>query len=386
MGLSVLRERKNKAAERVVEGRRLEENAIEDSNVFGVESRQSEGNQVYAEQAQSERERVYRDYEEAQYVDVNRAVHESDRNYQRTEQRHTYRDSYENDYADYAERTARHRGQIDYRNEPIVDDMRYAEDRRFVEPSYREPQRVERERRYVEESRVDSRFQHMDHNGVMDRRMTTVTSLEVPTVSEFNYSNPDNYGLQVLGLSSSEKVKLIKPRALEVKPIEISNIVDSTGKVAAKLLNYMDKTTATVLPLRECGVFENIVDIKGFKIIEVRGKKFASYCGVEYPTVYLEKLINKIVNRISSAMPFGVDEDLDGIGGYVWNKEESRLSRIVTINGREVEVPALCNSEIEYICARLRPYNCNIIDVVNDFSHIIVGVDLEGVGFGEREL
>ena len=85
-------------------------------------------------------------------------------------------------------------------------------------------------------------------------------------------------------------------------------------------------------------------------------------------------------------MPYGIEEDLEGMGGYIWKKEESRLSRVVTINGREIEIPSLCNSEIEFICARLSSYNCNIIDVANDFPHIIVGVDLEGVGFGEKEL
>lgn len=266
----------------------------------------------------------------------------------------------------------------------------------YNEPVYEEPvrhgQRLHQqavvhgtERRY-EEPRVDSRFQHIEDGGVYDRKYSTVTSLEVPNISEFHYGNPDSFGLQVLGLSSAEKVKLIKPKALEVKPIEISNIADTTGKVAAKLLHYMDRTSATVLPLRECGVFENITSIKGFKIIEIRGKKYASYCGSDYPTVYLAKLIDKIVDRITSAMPYGIEEDLEGMGGYIWKKEESRLSRIVNINGREVEVPALCNSEIEFICAKFAPYNCNIIEVTNDFSHIIVGVDLEGVGFGEKEL
>ena len=240
--------------------------------------------------------------------------------------------------------------------------------------------------RGYQEPRVESRFQHIEDGRVYDRKLSPVTAVEVPGISEFHYGNPDSFGLQVLGLSSAEKVKLVKPKALEVKPIEISNIADTTGKVAAKLLHYMDRTSATVLPLRECGVFENITSIKGFKIIEIKGKKYASYCGSDYPTVHLAKLIDKIVDRITSAMPYGIEEDLEGMGGYIWNKEESRLSRIVNINGREVEIPALCNSEIEYICARFRPYNCNIIDVANDFPHIIVGVDLEGVGFGEKEL
>lgn len=266
-----------------------------------------------------------------------------------------------------------------------VQNSDYGSNNRYEEPSHldRHPKINVRD---VEDYNVEPRFQHMDESPAYDRRLTPVGVLEMPAISDFNYSNPDTFGLQVLGVSSSDKVRIIKPKALEIKPIEISNIVDSTGKVSAKLMQYMDKTSATVLPLRECGVFENIVDIKGFRIIEVKGKKFASYCGSGYPTVYLEKLISRIVYRISSAMPFGADEDIDTMGGHVWNREESKLSRIVTINGREVEVPSLCNSEIEYICARLKPYNCNILDVVNDFSHIIVGVDLEGVGFSEKDL
>ena len=233
---------------------------------------------------------------------------------------------------------------------------------------------------------VDSRFQHIEEGRVYDRKLSEVKSLEVHNISDFHYGNPDSFGLQVLGLNSSEKVKLIKPKALQVSPIEITNISDTTGRVSAKLMYIMDKTSATVLPLRECGVFEGITYVEGFKIVDIKGKKYASYCGSDYPTFYLNKLVEKIVDRITSAMPYGIEEDLEGMGGYIWKKEESRLSRVVTINGREIEIPSLCNSEIEFICARLSSYNCNIIDVANDFPHIIVGVDLEGVGFGEKEL
>ena len=235
----------------------------------------------------------------------------------------------------------------------------------------------------VKEPNTEARFQHIENGKVYDTALTPLKSVEV---AEFNYSNPDNLGLQILGLNNTEKVKLIKPKTTGIKPVEITNIVDSTGAVAAKLMRYMEKTSATVLPLRECGVFENIVAIKGFKIISIRGKKFASYCGQDFPKIYVDKLMQKIINKISSAMPYGVEEDIDGVGGYIWNKAESRLSRVVAINGREVEIPALCNSEIEYIYAKFAPYHCNIIDVTDDFSHIIVGVDLEGVGYSEREL
>lgn len=233
---------------------------------------------------------------------------------------------------------------------------------------------------------IDSRFHHIEEGRVYDRKLSEVKSLEVHNISDFHYGNPDSFGLQVLGLNSSEKVKLIKPKTLQVSPIEITNISDTTGRVSAKLMYIMDKTSATVLPLRECGVFEGITYIEGFKIVDIKGKKYASYCGSDYPTFYLNKLLEKIVDRITSAMPYGIEEDLEGMGGYVWKKDESRLSRVVTINGREIEIPSLCNSEIEFICARLSSYNCNIIDVANDFPHIIVGVDLEGVGFGEKEL
>lgn len=256
----------------------------------------------------------------------------------------------------------------------------------YQEPVHQEPVYQEPSYHQPAEPRVEHRFQHIEDGKVYDRMMTPVKAVEVPMVSEFQYSNPDNLGLQILGMDSTERIKLIKPKSLGIKPVEITNIVDSTGRVAAKLMKYMEKTSATVLPLRECGVFENIVDIKGFKIISIRGKKFASYCGSDFPKIYVDKLVNKIIDRISSAMPYGVEEDLDGIGGYIWNKSESRLSRVVAIHGREVEVPALCNSEIEYICAKFAPYNCNIIDVKDDFSHIIVGVDLEGVGYGDKEL
>lgn len=238
--------------------------------------------------------------------------------------------------------------------------------------------------RRMQDTMMDPRFQSPG-NEIVDRRYQRVGSLEIPGISEFGYSNPDKYGLQVLGLNSSEKVRLLKPKSLEIKPMIINNIVDAEGRVADKLLKYMDKFATTVLPLRECGVFENITSIEGFKIIEIKGKKYASYCGSNYPTIHRQNLVNEIVNRISCAQPYGAIEDLDRMGGYIWNREESRLSRFVTIHGKEVEVPALCNSEIEYICALFANYHCNIIEVNGDFPHIIVGIDLEGMGFGEQE-
>lgn len=238
--------------------------------------------------------------------------------------------------------------------------------------------------RRAQETSLDPRF-HRGGMEVADRRYHPVSSMEISRMSEFSYSNPDKYGLQILDVRSSDKVKLLKPRALGVEPLVISNIVDRDGKVAEKLYKYMDRYGITVLPLRECGVFEGITSIEGFKIVEIKGKKFASYCGDAYPSNYVDNLIRVIADRISSAQPYGIVEDEETMGGYRWNKEESRLSRFVTINGKEVEIPSLCNSEIEYICAVLANYNCNIVEVTDDFAHIIVGIDLAGMGFGEQE-
>ena len=118
--------------------------------------------------------------------------------------------------------------------------------------------------------------------------------------------------------------------------------------------------------------------------MEYKGKRYASYCGTEYPTIYINQLENKILDKVGSAMCYGISE-VDGFNTYDWNKDESRLSRKVEINGREVEVPSLCISEIEYILAHLKLLKCNILDVKNDFPHIIVGVDLEGVEFSDGE-
>lgn len=350
MGLSDLRNRnKNRGGAGVAQA--TVERPMEESRVFN----EAPSHQPYVEQVRYE-EPVYEQHAVYEEPIQAQPMHAQPHHGQRRYEEPVYADSYERQM---------HNKEIQYHGVQEV----------IHQPV--EPSRT---------GRVDSRFRHIEDGGVYDRKYSPVSSMEVHNVSEFNYGNPDRFGLQVLGVNSSDRIRLLKPRGLEVKPIEISNITDTTGKVSAKLLHYMDRTSATVLPLRECGVFENITHIDGFKIIEIKGKKYASYCGSNYPTVNFNKLIDKIVDRISSAMPYGIEEDLEGMGGYSWNREESRLSRMVNINGREVEVPALCNSEIEVICAKFKPYNCNVIEVANDFPHIIVGVDLEGVGFGEKEL
>ena len=201
----------------------------------------------------------------------------------------------------------------------------------------------------------------------------------VPVPTEMTYSNPDKFGLQILGLSSSETVRLIKPASSDVEPLVLQNVIDTTGKISEKLFSMMHKYGVTVLPLRECGVFESITGVNEFKIVEYKGKKFASYCGNDYPTIYMDKLYNKIVDRLSSALPYGLEEENGVLNSYIWKKDESRLSRVAEICGKEVEVPSLCISEIEYLHNRLKLCSCNILDVKGDYPHIIVGINLEGV-------
>lgn len=194
------------------------------------------------------------------------------------------------------------------------------------------------------------------------------------------YSAPDKVGLSVLGVSDPSKVRLLKPAVLDVEPLVLTNIRDTTGNISARLIDIMNKTGCSVLPLRECNVFDSITDIPDFTIIEVKGKKFASYTGGSFPTTFMNSLERKITDKILIAQPFGVTLDMD-TNKYVINPSEAILSRKVQFNGVEVEVPSLCVSQLNYIYAYFRLYNCNVVDVENDFPRLIVGIDLEGLHY-----
>lgn len=194
------------------------------------------------------------------------------------------------------------------------------------------------------------------------------------------YSAPDKVGLRVLGVSDPSKVRLLKPAVLDVEPLVLTNIRDTTGNISARLIDIMNKTGCSVLPLRECNVFDSITDIPDFAIIEVKGKKFASYTGSNFPTTFMSSLERKITDKILIAQPFGVTLDVD-TNKYMINPSEAILSRKVQFNGVEVEVPSLCVSQLNYIYAYFRLYNCNVVDVENDFPRLIVGIDLEGLHY-----
>lgn len=195
-----------------------------------------------------------------------------------------------------------------------------------------------------------------------------------------SYSAPDKVGLSVLGVSDPSKVRLLKPAVLDVEPLILTNIRDTTGSISARLIDIMHKTGCTVLPLRECNVFDSITDISEFAVIEVKGKKFASYTGSNYPTSYMDTLERKITDKLIIAQPYGVTLDTDS-NKYIINPSEAVLSRKVQFNGVEVEVPSLCVSQLNYIYAYFRVYKCNVVDVENDFPRLVVGIDLEGLHY-----
>ena len=198
--------------------------------------------------------------------------------------------------------------------------------------------------------------------------------------SPVTYSAPDKVGLSVLGVSDPSKVRLLKPAVLDVEPLVLTNIRDTTGSISARLIDIMNKTGCSVLPLRECNVFDSITDIPEFAIIEVRGKKFASYTGANFPTTFMNSLERKITDKILIAQPFGVTLDAD-TNKYFINPNEAILSRKIQFNGVDVEVPSLCVSQLNYLYAYFRLYNCNVVDVENDFPRLIVGIDLEGLHY-----
>lgn len=200
--------------------------------------------------------------------------------------------------------------------------------------------------------------------------------LQVP--SKVSYGTPDKVGLSVIGVNDPAKVRLLKPAPLDVQPLVLNNIRDTTGAISNRLVKIMKDTGCTVLPLRECNIFDSITSIPDFDIIQVRGKRYASYTGLDYPTTYLETLIKRITDKILIAQPYGVELDVD-LNNYTIDPTEAVLSRKVQINGSTVEVPSLCISQLNYIYAYFRNYNCNVIDVTDDFPRLVVGIDLEGI-------
>lgn len=196
--------------------------------------------------------------------------------------------------------------------------------------------------------------------------------------SKIAYSVPDRVGLSVIGMNDPTRVRLLKPAPLDVEPLVLNNIRDTTGTISNRLVSIMHDTGSAVLPLRECNVFDNITSIPDFDILEIKGRRFASYTGIDYPATYLDQFLKRVIDKILVAQPFGVCLDND-LNTYYIDNEEATLKRTITIGSAKVEVPSLCVSQLNYIYAYLRFYDCNIIDVENDYPKLVVGIDLEGL-------
>lgn len=183
-------------------------------------------------------------------------------------------------------------------------------------------------------------------------------------------------GLSILGLNPN--VSLVKPALREdIVPLVLNNISDSTGDIFNRLYEIMVLTGVTVLPLKECGVFESITFIPSFELINVDGKMFASYTGDNYPTKYLDSLIDDIKNRLTNAQSFGVTYDSKTMS-YVMS-EECVLKRKVILNNKEVWVPSLCKSELSHIATYFANYNVNVIGVNGSYNNLIVGLPLDAL-------
>lgn len=270
------------------------------------------------------------------------------------------------------------------------------EQHRYEQPRYEQPNYEHQHRgagypihnetpigRDVAYQPVDSRYNQQElyasqvyDNGVDHYDNRPLDVVRVP--SKTSYAAPDKVGLSVIGVNDPTKVRLIKPAPLDVQPLVLDNIRDTTGKISNRLFNIMKDTGCSVLPLRECNIFDSITSITDFEIIQVKGKKFASYCGLDYPTTFLDGLIKRITEKILIAQPYGVELDSD-LNNYIIDPSEAILSRKIQINGSTVEVPSLCISQLNYIYAYFRNYNCNVIDVTDDFPRLVVGIDLEGI-------
>lgn len=269
-------------------------------------------------------------------------------------------------------------------HQQVYEQHRYEQHHRVGYPGYQEAP-IEREVPYqhVDQRYNDSRYNQQEvypsqdnYSGMEHQSSRPLDVVKVP--SKTSYAAPDKVGLSVIGVNDPTKVRLIKPAPLDVQPLVLNNIRDTTGAISNRLFNIMKDTGCAVLPLRECNVFDSITSIPDFEIIQVRGKKYASYCGLDYPTTFLDGLIKKITDKILIAQPYGVELDSD-LNNYTIDPSEAVLSRKVQINGSTVEVPSLCISQLNYIYAYFRNYNCNVIDVTDDFPRLVVGIDLEGI-------
>lgn len=206
--------------------------------------------------------------------------------------------------------------------------------------------------------------------------VTTPDKLVSQPTEDSKYSSLGSVGLSVLGLNSGKQVTLVKPALRsDIAPLSLDNIIDATGDISSRLTGIMHLTGATVLPLKECGVFESITKIPDFKIRKVKGKSYASYTGVNYPTAYIDKIIGIIRGRILEAKYFGVDYDAQAMK-YV-KLDESVLCREVEINGRTCVVPSLCESELSHLATYFSNFNTSIIRIVDSFDNLIVGLPLD---------
>lgn len=189
---------------------------------------------------------------------------------------------------------------------------------------------------------------------------------------------PDKQGRDLIGCAPTDKVEIISYAASDIKPIVLSNIVDRTGAISKRLKLFMNRYGVTVIPLREAGVFENISKVEDFEIKSFEGKTYASYTGRDYNFNFINKLSESIVDKLSSATCFGWNLNLETFE-ETFNIKESRIIRTLTINGIDIEVPGLCESELEFLSGRFSMYNFTIFTVNDSFRYISVGKDLKGI-------
>ena len=138
---------------------------------------------------------------------------------------------------------------VDERVVNSKNDRRYYEERNGGYQEVLEPRNVKQYTKVSDVHRqevIEDDYRIDPRNDYNRSRNLPVDRVAVPT--DLSYANPDRFGLQVLGLNGGGSVRLIKSKVLDIAPLELSNIVDSTGKVSEKLHAYMMRFGVTVLP------------------------------------------------------------------------------------------------------------------------------------------
>lgn len=238
----------------------------------------------------------------------------------------------------------------------------------------------EKEAVIIAEPIKEEKFYNTNNREMYAKVNRTNNSMSVYRSTDLLYVDPSDFGKRLLAPFNGNAV-VIKDAQSDIEPLDLQAISDRDGSIGERLLSVAQSTGTYVLPLKELGIPEFIDKIQDFEIINLNGKKFASYRGVNVDTSFVDKLIEKVSRVVATGRIYGaiVDTTRNGYVNIELDDEESRINRTVILNGEEIEVNALCNYESNYFNARLRNYYPNVImgnTGNDDCMRVVVGISL----------